>query len=50
MYFFDSRYDAVKNYPNCIIRKVLTGHNKGRYTAFFNVSTYESWKNSGLVK
>lgn len=52
MIYHYTRYDALKSFPNAIIRKVLNHHvnaNAGMYVAFNDVSTYEDWKRCGHV-
>ena len=53
MIFFNSRYEALKAYPNAIIRKILNHHanpKAGFYVAFNDWLTYEDWQQSGHVK
>jgi hypothetical protein len=46
MYFFTTRYEAEKAYPNAIIRKT---RNTGLYVCFNDCSTFESWVAKKLV-
>lgn len=41
MNYFDTRYQALKAFPNAIIRKVLKGSSEGKYTAFNDYTTFE---------
>jgi hypothetical protein len=53
MIFFNSRYEALKVYPNAIIRKILnhqSNQKAGFYVAFNDWLTYEDWQRSNLVK
>jgi hypothetical protein len=50
MDFYSSRYDAKKACPNGIVRKVLRGNWTGQYATFYDLTTYQSWKSSGMVK
>ncbi len=50
MDYFYTRYEALKAYPNAIIRKVLKGIHQGDYVAFNDHITYNDWKNTGDVK
>ena len=53
MNYFDTRYQALKAFPNAIIRKVLNYHvnaNAGQYVVFNDYTTYDTWKRCGHVK
>lgn len=53
MNYFDTRYQALKAYPNAIVRKVLNYHvntRAGEYVVFNDYSTYDTWKRCGHVK
>jgi hypothetical protein len=53
MNYFDSRYQALKAFPNAIIRKVLKyspSARVGQYVVFNDYTTYETWKRGGHVK
>jgi len=53
MNYFSTRYDALKAFPNAIVRKVLNPHvnaRAGQYVVFNDRTTYEDWKNAGHVK
>lgn len=50
MIYYNSRYDALKDSPNAIIRMVLRGNQSGYFIAFHDYTTYENWKMSKLVK
>ena len=53
MNYFNSRYQALKAFPNAIIRKILNPHvnaNAGQYVVFNDWSTYETWKDCGHVR
>jgi len=50
MIYYNTRYGALKDCPNAIIRKVLTGNRKEAFVAFHDCTTYETWKASKLVK
>jgi len=53
MNYFDTRYQALKAFPNAIIRKVLNYHvnaKAGFYVVFNDYTTYQDWKNCGHVK
>lgn len=53
MLYFYTRYEALKAYPNAIIRKVLNYHvnaNAGMYVAFNDFTTYEDWQRCGHVR
>lgn len=53
MYYFDTRYLAIKAFPNAIVRKVLNYHandRAGQYVVFNDYTTYETWKRCGHVK
>ena len=49
MIYFDSRYQALKSFPNAIIRKLLKGNKKGHYVAFNAVCTHLEYKQGGYV-
>jgi hypothetical protein len=53
MYYFDTRYQAIKAFPNAIIRKIkkipyLT--NAGQYVVFNDYTTYSEWLYLGYVR
>lgn len=53
MNYFDTRYEALKAFPNAIVRKVLNYHvnaRAGQYVVFNDYTTYEDWKRCGHVK
>jgi hypothetical protein len=55
MYYFDSRYQALRSFPNAIVRKIKisVAHvvaNAGQYVVFNDYTTYEQWKSLGYVK
>jgi hypothetical protein len=53
MNYFDTRNQALKAFPNGIIRKVLNYHvnaNAGQYVVFNDYTTYDVWKRCGHVK
>ncbi len=50
MSYYNTRYDALKDCPNAIIRKVLAGKQEGYFVAFHDYMTYENWKAIKLVK
>ena len=53
MNYFNSRYEALKAFPNAIIRKVLNYHvneKAGYYVAFNDYSTYQIWRDCGHVR
>lgn len=53
MNYFNTRYEALKAYPNAIVRKVLNHHvnaRAGEYVVFNDYSTYDTWKRCGHVK
>lgn len=53
MQYFSTRYEAIKAYPNAIIRKVLNYHvnaKAGYYVAFNDWLTYDDWKRCGHVR
>ena len=53
MNYFLSRYEALRAFPNAIVRKVLNHHvnaNAGQYVVFNEYSTYETWKSCGHVR
>jgi hypothetical protein len=50
---YSTRYEALKNYPNAIIRKLLkngSGCQYGTYAVFNDYSTYSNYKKGGYVK
>ena len=53
MYYFRTRYAALKSFPNAIVRKIKSIHylsNAGEYVIFNDYTTYSQWKNLGYVK
>lgn len=53
MNYFISRYEALKCYPNAIIRKIKSVHylaNAGQYVVFNDYTTYQQWRALGYVK
>lgn len=53
MNYFNTRYAALKAFPNAIVRKVLNHHvnaRAGEYVVFNDYSTYDTWKRCGHVK
>jgi len=50
MIYFESRYHALKSFPNSIIRKLLRGNKKGCYVAFNAVCAHLEYKQGGYVK
>ena len=53
MKYFTTRHEALKAFPNAIVRKILNYHvnaNAGQYVAFNKCSTYEAWKRCGHVR
>ena len=53
MNYFNTRYEALKAFPNAIVRKVLNYHvnaKAGFYVVFNDYTTYEQWKDCGHVK
>jgi hypothetical protein len=53
MFYFSTRYEAKKAFPNAIIRKVLNYHvnaKAGFYVAFNDWLTYDDWKRCGHVR
>ncbi len=53
MYYFITRYAALKSFPNAIVRKIKSIHylsNAGEYVIFNDYTTYSQWKNLGYVK
>ena len=53
MYYFDTRYQAIKAFPNAIIRKVKKIHyltNAGQYVVFNDCTTYSDWRYLGYVR
>lgn len=54
MNYFSTRYEAMKAFPNAIIRKIKisTAHvnaRAGEYVVFNDYTTYEQWRNIGYV-
>jgi hypothetical protein len=52
MNYFNSRYEALKAFPNAIIRKVKRIHylaNAGQYVVFNDFTTYSQWRQLGYV-
>jgi hypothetical protein len=53
MNYFDTRYQALKAFPNALVRKVLNyrfNTKAGKFVVFNDYTTYEEWKRCGLVK
>ena len=53
MNYFNTRYEALKAFPNSIVRKVLNYHvnqKAGFYVVFNDYTTYEQWRDCGHVK
>jgi hypothetical protein len=50
MNYFNTRYDALKAFPNAIVRKIKILANAGEYVVFNDWSTYSEWRQSGYVK
>jgi len=53
MYYFPTRYAALRAFPNAIVRKVLNYHvnaRAGEYVVFNDWLTYDDWKRCGHVK
>lgn len=53
MEYFSTRYEALKAYPDAVVRKVLNCHvnaRAGQYVVFNDYITYENWKRCGHVK
>jgi hypothetical protein len=53
MYYFDTRYKAIKAFPNAIVRKIKHIHylaNAGQYVVFNDWTTYSEWRYSGYVR
>ena len=49
MYIFDTRYAALKAFPNAIVRKMLH-HTCAGYYVFNNYTTYEKYKSFGYCR
>lgn len=53
MFYFSTRYEALKAFPNAIVRKVLNYHvnaKAGYYVVFNDLITYKIWRDCGHVK
>jgi hypothetical protein len=53
MYYFDTRYQAIKAFPNAIVRKIKKIHyltNAGQYVVFNDFTTYSDWYQLGYVR
>lgn len=53
MNYFDTRYAALKAFPNGIVRKILNHHvnaNAGMFVVFNDHITYQDWQRCGHVK
>lgn len=50
---YNTRYEALKHYPNAIVRKLLkngSGNQYGTHIVFNDYSTYTKYKKEGYVK
>ena len=52
MHYFNTRNEAIKAYPNSIVRKIKNIHyliNKNEYIVFNNHEIYNHWRYLGYV-